>query len=459
MIALPRKKKPAETIKIEGLSTETVKEFEPKENSEKDDVLWERYFKGSPNLLKLPTKKDEQLEDAKENTQLNEVLTVSTPVDTGVDTTVNISEDAIKVREHRPREEYVSLDATHTAMEAKVYSVIYRETVVKGNEPQHFGASRLMSLTGIGSDKTIRKAIKSLIAKKSIILIDPCPNHPLGAVYQACPPKEIFMARKKAGIKIHTQTKKITASNDIISTGVRTVVDTTVYTPVSTPVKNTPVTPVECTPVTPVRSTAVPTTTPYIYKNYLNNDDSIKNIESSLKSSSIEDEIDDSVFSHRVYIISLYEKYTGNQWRVSDDEFYENRALENVIPDIVEAAIIASVLRSKTKINSFTYCEGAISEFRENLPPGYLSYLRVKWIKEKDKGPQGETAITKNEYESLKNEIRRIANFIRQVRVGGDYTTSLEDDVRANCRLENIPFDELIYKEIIEESKYGHKDP
>ena len=456
---MPRKKKPVETIKIEGLSTETVKEFEPKENSEKDDVLWERYFKGNPNLLKLPTKKDEQLEDAKENTQLNEVLTISTPVYTGVNTTVNISEDSIKVREHRPREEYVSLDATHTAMEAKVYSVIYRETVVKGNEPQHFGASRLMSLTGIGSDKTIRKAIKSLIAKKSIILIDPCPNHPLGAVYQAFPPKEIFMARKKAGIKIHTQTKKITASNDTVNTGVRTVVDTKVYTPVLTPVKNTPVTPVECTPVTPVRSTGVLGTTPYINKNYINDDDSIKNIESSSKSSSIAHEIDDSIFNHRVHIISLYEKYTGNQWRVGDDEFYENHTLENVIPDIIEAAVIASVLRSKAKINSFTYCEGAISEFQEHLPPGYLSYLRAKWLKEKHKGAQGETAITKNEYESLKKEIRRIVNFTRQVRVGGDYATSLEDDVKANCNIENIPFDELIYKETTEESEYGYKDP
>jgi len=263
------------------------------------------------------------------------------------------------------------------------------------------------------------------------------------------------MARKKAGIKIHTQTKKITASNDTVDTGVRTVV----YTPVSTPVKNTPVTPVEGTPVTPVRSTGVPSTIPYIYKNYLNYDDSIKNIESSSKSSSITDEIDDSVFNHRVYIISLYEKYTGNQWKVGDDEFYENRVLENIMPDIIEAAIIASVLRSKTKINSFTYCEGAISEFQEHIPSGYLSYLRVKWLKEKHKGAQGETAITKNEYESLKKEIRRIVNFIRQVRVGGDYVTSLEDDVKANCNIENIPFDELIYKEITEESEYGYKDP
>ena len=67
--------------------------------------------------------------------------------------------------------------------------------------------------------------------------------------------------------------------------------------------------------------------------------------------------------------------------------------------------------------------------------------------------------ITKNEYESLKKEIRRIVNFTQQVRVGGDYATSLEDDVKANCKTENILFDELIYKEITGESKYGHKDP
>ena len=452
---MPKKKKPVETIKIEGLSSDTVKEFEPKENTEKDDALWERYFKGAPNLLKLPTKKDELLDFPKE--QSNEVVRLSTPVSTGVSTPVDKSEDKRITKESKPREEYISLDATHTAMEAKVYSVIYRETIVKGNAPQHFGASRLMSLTGIGSDKTIRKAIKGLIAKKSIALVDPCPNHPLGAVYMAFPPKEILTTRKKAGIKIHAQTKKIIASDDKTGTGVHTVVGTTVYTPVLTQVKNTPVTPVEYTPVTPVRSTGVPGAIPYIYKNYLNDDDSIKNIESSSKSSSISDEIDDSVFNHRVYIISLYEKYTGNKWRTGDDEFYENRALENVIPDTIEAAIIASVLRSKTKINSFTYCEGAISEFQEHLPSGYLSYLRAKWLKEKRKGALGEM-ITKNEYESLKKEIRRIVNFTQQVRVGGDYATSLEDDVKANCKTENILFDELIYKEITGESKYVHKD-
>ncbi|MGE5445142.1 MAG: hypothetical protein ACM3SR_11170 [Ignavibacteriales bacterium] len=64
--------------------------------------------------------------------------------------------------------------------------------------------------------------------------------------------------------------------------------------------------------------------------------------------------------------------------RVRDDDFYESDNLKDILPEIVEATIIASVLRSKTKIDSFAYCEGAIQEFQENLPLRYLRYLREK---------------------------------------------------------------------------------
>jgi hypothetical protein len=46
------------------------------------------------------------------------------------------------------------------------------------------------------------------------------------------------------------------------------------------------------------------------------------------------------------------------------------------------------VIRSKTRINSFAYCEGAIHEFQENLPLGYLSYLREKWRERKGRGSE-----------------------------------------------------------------------
>jgi hypothetical protein len=445
-VYLPKKKKPVETIKIEGLSPETVKEFEPREDSQKDDALWERYFKGTPNLLKLPTKKDDQLEISNEKISLNKNVTMSTPVrtevDTGANTTVKISVGTTQVGEQKPRDEYISLDATHTAMEAKIYSIIYRETVVKGNEPQHFGASRLMSLTGIGSDKTVRKAIKSLIAKRSIALVDPCPNHPLGAVYRAFSPKEIIAARKKAGIKIHAQTKKIiypeTSSN--ISTGVDTGVGTVVDTQVSTVVTNTPITTVENTPVSPVKNTGVQHTTPYIY-NYINSDDN-----------------SDKIFNHKSYVVSLYERYTRNRWKISDDEFYENKKLGNIIPDIIEAAIITSVLRSKTKINSLAYTEGVIYEFQEKFPLGYLSYLRTKWKDIKEKRASTHKDPSERGYEWLKREIERIMNIVQQVRVGGGSEISLMDDVKAYCKKENVPFDEEVYKELLEEPKHSPMD-
>jgi hypothetical protein len=379
---LPKKKKPVETIKIEGLTPESVKEFEPKEDSNKDDALWETYFKGGPNLIKLPLKQDPNLENSQSIVELHQETSLDTPVSTGVSTGVSIPVDITKYqdkpKDHKSRGQYVSLDATHTATEAKIYSVIYRETFTKTNEPQHFGALRLMKLTGIGSDKTVRKAIKGLIAKKSIVMVDPCPNHPLGPIYLALHPKEISIERNNAEIKIHPQTKKIITPKR--PTGVRTGVDS----PVPTPVKDTPVTPVETTPVTPVKNTGVPNDIPYISKNIINRDDSIENIESSSESSSNkEDDPDNDVFSHRVYIISLYEKYADNQWRVGDDEFYESENLKDTLPEVIEAAIIASVLRSKTKINSFAYCEGAIHEFQENLPLGYLSYLRETWRERK----------------------------------------------------------------------------
>jgi hypothetical protein len=307
---LPRKKKPVETIKIEGLTPESVKEFEPKEDSSKEDALWEIYFKGTPNLLRFPLKQN-NLVETNERIPLN--------IEAGIDNESLIEEkqQPRRTKQRGAQEEYVNLDATHTAMEAKVYSVIYRETVIKGNKPQHFGSSRLMKLTGIRSDKTIRKAIKGLIEKKSIVLIDPCPNHPLGPIYTALPPKEVLLARKKAGIEIHPQTKKIITKED--PTGVRTGVSTGVLAPV----KNTGVTPVKNTGVTPVKNTGVTQNTPYINKNYINNDDESNDSSSSNNNIRKKLDDDDEIFDHKKYVISLYEKYTGNLWEAGDEEFYE----------------------------------------------------------------------------------------------------------------------------------------
>jgi hypothetical protein len=322
-----------------------------------------------------------ETQDNSENT-----TAVITAVDTEVDTEVKHLEEGdfeiqtIPLSEKRQRlkpgkeKEFVTLDSTHTKSEALVYSVMYRETISKGREEFYFSLRRLAKMTGIGSDKTVFNALKGLREKISIALVEHSNNSPIGTLYRVLTPKEIMEERKKRGIEINPFTKKLK------STAVVTAVDSEV----SSAVKTTAVGAVETTAVTAVKTTAVATDIPYISKNNINRDDSIENIESSSKSSNKEDDTDDEAFSHRSYVISLYAKYTGNQWRVGDDEFYE--AVKDVIPDIIEAAIIASVLRSKTRINSFAYCEGTIHEFQENLPPGYLSYLREKWREGKGRG-------------------------------------------------------------------------
>ena len=331
--------KRSDPVKVHQIATEYFKAF----RSERGLIEHEKYY--IENELES---KSEKLEE-----RVIQQNTGFTPVETPVETPVITKKknDALE-----------PLDATHTSSEARVYSVMYRETISRGTNNQYFGTKRLMTLTGIRGDHTVRRAIDGLIQKMSIEIINTNYGNPIGPKYRIFPPKEIIERRKRSGIEIDTQTKKLI---------------TPVETPVETPVKLTGVTPVKTTPVTGVKMTGVEPNIPYIKKNKYK-DDTIQNIVSSLKSSNIEDDTDE-VFNHRIYIISLYEKYTGNQWRVGDDDFYNNEHLQDVFPEIIEAAIITSILRSKTKINSLAYFEGAIHEFREYLPIGYLSYLREKW--------------------------------------------------------------------------------
>lgn len=339
--------KRSDPVKVHQIATEYFKTF----RSERGIIEDDKHSKDTENYLES-TKKE--LEERK--IQKHSKLTpVETPVTTPVETPVIFDRKESKALE--------PLDATHTSSETRIYSVMYRETISKGTNSQYFGTKRLMTLTGIRGDHTVRRAIDGLIIKMSIEIIGTNYGNPIGPRYRVFSPKEIIERRKKFRIEIDPQTKKI-------------------ITPVTTPVT----TPVKITPVTGVKMTGVEIDIPYISKNIKKEDDSKEHTESSSKSSSNkEDGTDDDTFDHRVYISSLYEKYTGNLWKIGDDEFYQNENLKDVFPEIIEAAIIASVIRAKTRINSFAYCEGAIYEFQENLPLGYLAYLREKW-KEKNGG-------------------------------------------------------------------------
>jgi hypothetical protein len=148
------------------------------------------------------------------------ITPVSTPVTTGVATPVEIIGESQRESSRTPPQ---YLDATHTASEQRVYSIMYRETVSRGIRERHFGPKELCEKTGIRSDRTIRTALGGLITKLSVEIVSHFNGSPLGPRYRVYEPKEIVSRRKAAGIEIDPQSKKII-----------TPVATRVTTPVTT---------------------------------------------------------------------------------------------------------------------------------------------------------------------------------------------------------------------------------
>jgi hypothetical protein len=131
---------------------------------------------------------------------------VVTPAITGVDAPV---ENIVESQREPPRTSPQYLDATHTASEQRVYSVMYRETVSRGIKERHFGPKELCEKTGIRSDRTIRTALDGLISKLSVEIVSHLNGSPLGPRYRVFEPKEIVSRRKAAGIEIDPQSKRI----------------------------------------------------------------------------------------------------------------------------------------------------------------------------------------------------------------------------------------------------------
>jgi hypothetical protein len=150
------------------------------------------------------------------------------------------------------------LDATHTASEQRVYSVMYRETISKGVRERHYGPKELCTKTGIRSDRTVRMAVRGLVQKLSIEIVSHGAYFPQGPRYRVIEPKEVLRRRRVAGMEIDPQTKKIT-------TPVATTVATTAPVPLPAPARtgvggggeNYSSTTVEVTGVTPVEITGV----------------------------------------------------------------------------------------------------------------------------------------------------------------------------------------------------------
>jgi hypothetical protein len=180
------------------------------------------------------------------------ITPVTTTIDTPIETTVDTPVDTPVIAKPTNQAQY--LDATHTASEQRIYSVMYRETISKGIRERHYGPSELCKKTGIRSDKTVRMAVRGLCRKLSVEVVSHGAYFPQGPRYRVYEPKDIVRRRKLAGIEIDPQTKQIT-----------TPVDTTAGTTVGTPVTSVPdgdtnnysSTGVEVTGVTPVEITGL----------------------------------------------------------------------------------------------------------------------------------------------------------------------------------------------------------
>lgn len=178
---------------------------------------------------------------------------VATPVSTTTITEATTPAETLSESRESSRISPQYLDATHTASEQRVYSVMYRETVSRGVRERHFGPKELCERTGIRSDRTIRTALDGLIEKLSVEIVSHFNGSPLGRRYRVYDPREIVSRRKSAGMEIDPQSKKILTS---------TV--TGVATGVATGDKNYRGTPVEITGVTGVDFAGV-------YNKYINN--------------------------------------------------------------------------------------------------------------------------------------------------------------------------------------------
>jgi hypothetical protein len=65
-------------------------------------------------------------------------------------------------------------------------------------------------------------------------------------------------------------------------------------------------------------------------------------------------------------IISLYCELTGNKWKTDDLMMLRELRSENIPTDKIEAGIVLSVFRCRTRVGSLRYCRGAILEADES---------------------------------------------------------------------------------------------
>ncbi len=102
------------------------------------------------------------------------------------------------------RQKLALLTLSHTAIEHRIYRVMYAETVMKNNPVGLFGVRRLLALSGMRSYSSISRACAGLIGKLSIQHLGDSGLVQKG-LYRVFSPNEIFLRRAAAGMAPYPQ--------------------------------------------------------------------------------------------------------------------------------------------------------------------------------------------------------------------------------------------------------------
>ena len=103
------------------------------------------------------------------------------------------------LRETTKARKLALLTLSHSAIEHRIYKVMYAETITKDDPVGHFGVRRLLALSGMRSYSSVNRGCAGLIAKLSIQELQDG-SLPRKPSYRVFSPEEIFQRRVAAGI-------------------------------------------------------------------------------------------------------------------------------------------------------------------------------------------------------------------------------------------------------------------
>jgi len=81
--------------------------------------------------------------------------------------------------------------------------------------------------------------------------------------------------------------------------------------------------------------------------------------------------------NHKNSVVTLYKKYTGNDWDEKAEKFY--KTIEYLKPEIVESAFILGILKEKKNDKHISDFKSYFKDLNNELPKTYLDHLRGIW--------------------------------------------------------------------------------